>query len=118
MKNLPCIIACSALVSLVLVTIAASLIDSFPYVLVVTHIIGFSGGAGLLSLFLADYAPRSCDAAVPTAEAEYEVKPAVQTVVRQHGMVVSTEHPFGGALTDEAMATLGMCNDPATLSLT
>ena len=117
MKNLPCIIASSALISLVLVTIAASLIDSFPYVLVVTHIIGFSGGAGLLSLFLADYAPRSCDAEVPAAQTERKVKPVAPPVVRQRGMVVSTDHPFG-ALTDEAMATLGMCNDPATLSLT
>ncbi len=107
MKNLLGIISLFAIASLAVLAVASVLGVSSPSWSVVTRIVGFSWAAGVLAMFVTDYAPRhtyNVGAAGCTAEAMREVVPA-------------KARPYAGAVTAEAMATLGLANDPATVSL-
>ena len=117
MKNLPCIIFLSALASLLLVTAAASLGVSFPLALVTSDIVGFSCAAGVLAIFLTDYAPRSSRSGaepVRSTESKREIEPAAQAAVSRCSVVRRNE-PFSDD--SGTMATFGLRNDPATVSL-
>jgi hypothetical protein len=107
MKNLPGIISLFAIASLAVLAVASVLGVSNPSWFVITRVVGFSWAAGALAMFVTDYAPRhsyNVGAAERTAEAMPEVVPA-------------KARPYAGAVTAEAMATLGLANDPATVSL-
>ena len=117
MKNLLGIISLFAIASLAVLAVASVLGVSSPSWPVVTRIVGFSWVAGVLALFVTDYAPRHTyndRATVRTAAA----KPAaVRAAVSPRRMVPATARRFAGAATAGAMATLGLANDPATVSL-
>ena len=107
MKNLLGIISLFAIASLAVLAVASVLGFSSPSWSLVTRVVGFSWAAGVLAMFVTDYAPRhsyNVGAAVRTAEAMPEVVPA-------------KARPYADAATAEAMATLGLANDPATVSL-
>ena len=98
MKNLLGIVSLLAVASLAVLAVASVLGVSSPSWSVVTRIVGFSWAAGVLALFVTDYAPRRLNSYC--AEAKPEAVPVVRA-----------------AVTAEAMATLGLANDPATVSM-
>lgn len=112
MKSLPCIIFLSAIASLLLLAVACSLGVPIQYWHVAARILAVSGAAGMLAIFLADYAPRPSYhvGALRTAE------PA-RTVASRSRVVRSSERPFDITVVEGAMATLGLRNDPVTDSL-
>ena len=105
MKNLPGIISLFAIASLAVLAVASVLGVSSPSWSVVTRIVGFSWAAGVLAMFVTDYAPRHTYN-IGATECTAEAVPAVVPVQAR---------PYAGAA--EAMATLGLANDPATVSL-
>ena len=107
MKNLPGIISLFAIASLAVLAVASVLGVSSPSWSVVTRIVGFSWAAGVLAMFVTDYAPRHTYN-IGATECTAEAVPAVVPVQAR---------PYAGAVTAEAMATLGLANDPATVSL-
>jgi hypothetical protein len=115
MKNLPCIVAASGIAVVVLVTVASWLGVSFPYALVVSHIVAFTAAVGVVALFLNDYAPQSLrsETAFRVTEAKHKSKPAAPATVRQHHTAYPTRRSFA-----EEMTVLGLRKDSATLSLT
>ena len=58
MKNLPCIIALSTIISLALLTACAVLGVSLPYALIASDIIAISCCAGVIAFFVAEYTPN------------------------------------------------------------
>ena len=105
MKNLLGIISLFAIASLAVLAVASVLGFSSPSWSLVTRVIGFSWAAGVLAMFVTDYAPRrsySVGAVEPAAEAVPAVVPA-------------KARPYADAV--PAMATFGLANDPATVSL-
>jgi hypothetical protein len=105
MKNLLGIISLFAIASLAVLAVASVLGFSSPSWSLVTRVIGFSWAAGVLAMFVTDYAPRrsySVGAVEPAAEAVPEIVPA-------------KARPYADAV--PAMATFGLANDPATVSL-
>ena len=98
MKNLHGIISLFAIASLALLVVASAFGVSIPYASVAWRMVGFSWAAGVLSIFVTDYAPRRLNSYC--AEAKPEAVPVVRA-----------------AVTAEAMATLGLANDPATVSM-
>ena len=105
MENLPGIISLFAIASLAVLAVASVLGVSSPSWSVVTRIVGFSWAAGVLAMFVTDYAPRHTYN-IGATECTAEAVPAVVPVQAR---------PYAGAA--EAMATLGLANDPATVSL-
>jgi hypothetical protein len=112
MKNLLGIVSLLAVASLAVLAVASVLGVSSPSWPVVTRIVGFSWAAGVLALFVTDYAPRHTYNVSATVRAA-----AVPAAVSPRRMVPATARRFAGAATAEAMATLGLTNDPATVSL-
>ena len=117
MKNLPCIIFLSAIASLLLLAVASALGVSIAYWSVAAHIGAFSGAAGVLAIFLTDYAPRrgyNAGPALPNAEAATAL--GVTRTVRSR-LAPANERPLDVTVIEGAMATLGLRNDPATVSI-
>lgn len=120
MKNVPCIIFLSAIASLLLLAVACSLGAPIQYWFVAARITAVSGAAGMLAIFLADYAPRRSyhvGRALRIAESAPAIVPAVHAVARRGRLVRSSERPFDITVIEGAMATLGLRNDPVTVSL-
>jgi len=115
MKNLPCHVFLAALASLALAVLASSLGLSFPFFKVAAIIIGFSGAAGVLALFLADYGARPSrdDAPVSAPETMRASAPVAPAAVKLRRVFRPGRQTGAG----DPLATLGLRNDPATLSL-
>ena len=107
MKNLPGIISLFAIASLAVLAVASVLGVSSPTWTVASRIVGLSWTAGALAMFVTDYSPRH----------SYNVGAAARTAVAMREVVPAKARPFAGAATAEAVATLGLANDPATVSL-
>jgi hypothetical protein len=107
MKNLPGIISLFAIASLAVLAVASVLGFSSPSWSVVTRVVGFSWAAGVLAMFVTDYAPRHT----------YQVGAAARTAEAMPEAVPAKARPYARAVPAEAMATLGLANDPATVSL-
>jgi len=106
MKNLNALIALTALAALVLLAVVSSVVDSVPFVLPATYIVSAACSLGLVGLFIGDYANRSPQLNLspekvqqahfqPDPQATREVVPLVPV---------------------DVLSTLGIRNDPATLS--
>jgi hypothetical protein len=107
MKNLTGIISLFAIASLAVLAVASALGVSSPSWSVISRIVGISWTAGVLAIFVMDYAPRrTCSFGAP-----------VRTAQAKRAAVPADARPFAGAAAAEAMATLGLTNDPATVSL-
>jgi hypothetical protein len=120
MKNLTAIISLFAITSLALLAVAAFLGVSCPYWSVAWRVAGFAWAAGVLGLFLTDYAPHhpyTVGAAVRVTEPQRESVPAVRAIARHRRRVPATAQPFDDTGIEGAMATVGFCNDPATVSM-
>jgi len=119
MKNLPCIVFLAALASLVLLAAASSFGLSLPFLHVASMIVGFSGAAGVLALFLADYGRRpSRDGTAASApEAKRASITAVPAGVDLRGVIRRKARQVRNPAGSGALTRLRLSNDPATLSL-
>jgi len=106
MKSLPAIISIATVAALMLLAVAASFIDSLPFALIASYIVGFACSVGFLALFIADYGPRSARP-IELVIRETEAKRQVETSVVQ---------PFEDPITLNVLSTMGIRNDPATIS--
>jgi hypothetical protein len=105
MKSLPAIISLATAAALLLLAVAASLIDSLPFALIASYIVGFACSIGFLALFISDYAPRArpIELVVRETEAAREAKNQAVPAFADH-------------ITLNVLSTAGLTNDPATLS--
>ena len=107
MKNLPALVMLAATAVLVALAAAAVAGVTFPYWTVTLQVAAFAWAAGMLAVFVADYAPRRTGPAptvAPAAAPRRAPEPAARSVPAD-------------AFRVGAMATLGLGNNPATLSL-
>ena len=111
MKNLPCYIILATFVSLVLLMAVASFRISLPFIDIASLIIGYAATAAILAVAFTDGAPRSARTSVKAAEAE-STREAVPA--RPHR---ATRRAPAGSVPGGVLATLGVVNDPATVSL-
>jgi hypothetical protein len=116
MKNLPCIIALSTIISLALLTACAVLGVSLPYALIASDIIAISCCAGVIAFFVAEYTPNRSRPYIElgVAEQKREFAPVTlsqRCVPRPVGLLVDD------GITVNLMATLGLRREPATVSL-
>jgi len=119
MKNLPLILSFSAVIGLVLLIVSAALGVPVPFARVALDIVELSVVAGVVGFFLADYArPRSRDyGPVRVAEPTREVARVAPAALDERLIPVPVELPIDEAVTVNFMETLGMRNNPATVSL-
>jgi hypothetical protein len=106
MKSLPAIISLATAAALLLLAVAASFIDSLPFALIASYIVGFACSVGFLALFIADYGPRSARP-IELVIRETEAKRHIERPVAQL---------FEDPITLNVLSTVGLQNDPATLS--
>ena len=119
MKNLTALISLVAIASLAVLAVASVLGFCSPSWSVASRMIGLSCAAGMLAMFVTDYAPRrpyGVSAVARAAEAKREYVPVVRAAVSQQRMVPAKARPFWGAAPAGALATLGLTNNPATVS--
>ena len=112
MKNLPTIISLAAVATFLLLGCAAVVGVSSPSWSLATRVAGFAWAAGAIGLFLTDYSPRHSYG----DRAAIRV-PAAQAVVSQRRVVPAKARPAADSAPAGAVATLGVCNEPATVSL-
>jgi len=112
MKYLPTIIALAAVAALLLVGCAAVVGVSSPSWSLAARVAGFAWAAGAIGLFLADYAPRHSYGDRTAVRV-----PAAQAVVSPRRMIPAQARPAADGTPAGAMVTLGLSNDPATVSL-
>jgi hypothetical protein len=116
MKNLPCIIALSTIISLALLTACAVLGVSLPYAGIASDILGISCCAGVAAFFVADYTPNRSRPYIDLGVAEPKREVALAPV-RQRYVPRPIELPVDDEITVNLMATLGLRREPATVSL-
>lgn len=105
MKNLPGYILLASLACLVLLTVVSCLGVDFPYLPLTAHLVGITCAAGVVAIFLGDYASPPETPADPANETEPVNQPATRAPGRRHP-------PVG-----PAVPSLGLHHDPATVSL-
>ena len=107
MKNVPAVISLATIGALLILAVAASVVDSIPFAVVACYIIGFSGSLAFLATFIADYSPRSPE----------PVKLVAEEAAAGRWTGVPTDAALGEEVTVSILSTVGMEPDPATLSL-
>ena len=111
MKNVSAIISIATVAILLLLAVAASVIDSLPFAVIASYVIGFACAIQFLALFIADYSPRS-PRPIPIMSREAEENAAAQRRVDQQA-----DTPFSDPDTVMMLSTNRLRNGPATLSL-
>jgi hypothetical protein len=115
MKNMPAIITFATVAALLLLAIAASLIDSIPFAFIASYVVGFGCSLGFLAMFIADYSrrsPRLAEIVVRDADVATELEAAAKASP-------AWNQPGWGApdpITVNFAATLGLRNEPNTWS--
>ena len=120
MKNLTAILSLAAITVLALVAVAAVLGVSCVYWSVAWRVAGFAWAAGVLGIFLSDYAPPRPYAAAVTVRApepQREAVPAARAVAGHRRLVPAVARSFDDPAMAGAMATVGFYHDPATVSM-
>ena len=108
MKNLPAYIALTALAAPALLAVVSFVVASVPFVLPATYIVSSACSLGLVGLFLGDYSHRT-----PQLNLSPEkVRQAQLEPVYQEAREVAPLVPR------DLLSTLGIRNDPETLSYT
>lgn len=107
MKNAPAIITFATVAVLLLLAVAASLIDSIPFVFVASYVVGFGCSVGFLSMFLADYGESS--------RRQVVLVPVESDVVAKADWQAGAQFP--DPITMNFISSSGFRKNPATLSL-
>jgi uncharacterized protein (DUF58 family) len=116
MKNLPAIASIATVAVLLLLAVAASLIDSLPFAFIASYVVGFGCSIGLLAMFISDYGPSTPrPLAIVTREVEERRALEAARAAAAQGQPVETA--YNDPITVSWMSTLGLQNDPATVSL-
>jgi hypothetical protein len=118
MKNVTAIISIATVAVLLLLAVAASFIDSLPFALIASYIIGFSASIGFLALFIADYGergPRPIPVVIKEDEPQRQLEEKAADSREWIGSQGST--PFNDPITVNLMSTLGMRDNSATSTL-
>jgi hypothetical protein len=113
MKTLPAIISIATVAVLLLLAVAASVIDSLPFAYIASYVVGCGCAAGLLAFFIADYGPRSprlIEAVIDEAKALRDAEARAAAARRQ------AETPFDDHVTVNWLSSGSLSNDPATVS--
>lgn len=115
MKNIPCLLAFSAVLSLILLAAAAALGVPLPFDRVAPVVVGFSCAAGVLGFVMVDYAPGRMRPTVASRIAQPKaVSVPAPASLRRH------PSPAGSKLADEItvnlMGTFGARTVSATVS--
>ena len=108
MKNLPAYIALTALAALVLLAVVSSVVASVPFVLPAAYIVSAACSLGLVGLFLGDYAHR-------TPQLDLSPEKVRQTHFEPE---LSEAREVAPLVPRDLLSTLGIRNDPETLSYT
>jgi hypothetical protein len=119
MKNLTVIISIATVAVLLLLAVAASLIDSIPFAFVASYVVGFAGSIQLLAFFVQDYAPRK-PRLVEVESSEAAAKRALEAAKALEAQWLAEQRSSGSFdehLTVNVLSTIGLRNDHATLSL-
>jgi len=106
MKSLPALIALAALAAFVLLAVVSSVITSVPFMLIAAHIVSGACSFGLIGLFLDDYTPRA-----PQIDLSWK-----RVYQRRFQPSQREAHGVAAETPGSVWSTLGMRNDPATLS--
>ncbi|HVT74408.1 MAG TPA: hypothetical protein VHD61_14835 [Lacunisphaera sp.] len=114
MKNLPCYLVLATFASLVLLVAVASCGVRLPVFDIASHIIGYAAAATVLAVAITDKAPRPLDATTDAAAVKTTAEPAS---ARPRRAARWDERPAIESLAEDALATLNMHNDPATVSI-
>ncbi len=108
MKNLPAYISLTALAALVLLAVVSFVVDSIPFVLPATYIVCAACSLGLAGLFIGDYSNRTPQLDLsPEKVRQAQLEPAYQEA-REVAPLVPRD----------LLSTMGLRNDPETLSYT
>lgn len=106
MKNLPAFISLTALAALVLLAVVSFVVDSVPFALPATCIVSAACSLGLVGLFIGDYSNRAPQLYLsPEKVRQTHFEPA-----RREAREVAPVVPL------DVLSTLGIRNDPVTLS--
>ena len=117
MKNLVPVISIATIAALLLLSVAASFIDSLPFAFIASYVVGFACSASLLAVFIADYSPRS-PRPIAIVTREVEARRELEAAQSAQGRFDAQFEPsFNDPLTVNILTTVGLRNDPATLSL-
>jgi hypothetical protein len=119
MKNMPAVITFATVAVLLLLGIAASFIDSIPFALIASYVVGFGCSVGFLAMFLADYglrAPRLSAIVIREADERTELAEVAEASVSGSQPDWEIRAPFDDPITMMTRSTIGLMNDPATLS--
>jgi hypothetical protein len=106
MKNVPAIISLATIGALLILSVAASLVESIPFAVVACYIIGFSGSIAFLAIFVADYGSRSSE----------PIKIVVKDAASERWTEVPADAGLGEHLTVSIFSTVSINEDPVTLS--
>jgi hypothetical protein len=118
MKSLPALISLATAAVLILIAIAASFIESVPFALIASSVIGVGTTFAFLALFAADYGPPPRVLRVVDPE---ESKRELDALLRMAAARDRSEPEIAPALADEItvnfLSTVGLDRQPSTLSL-
>lgn len=116
MKNIVPITSIATIAALLLLAVAASFIDSLPFAFIASYVVGFACSASLLAVFIADYSPRS-PRPIPIVSREVETRRELEAAESSAPAQGRFEPSFDDQVTVNILSTVGLRNDPATLSL-
>jgi hypothetical protein len=105
MKSLPAIISLATAAILLLLAVAASVINSLPFALIASYVVGFGCSAAFLALFAADYSPRR------------PIEIVVKETEEKRELAWPNSSGAEDSITVNFLSTMGLRKDPATLSL-
>ena len=119
MKNMSAVITLATIAVLLLLGIAASFIDSIPFAVIASYVVGFGCSVAFLAMFLADYgfrAPRLSAIVIREADARTELGEPAEASALRNQPDGEFRAPFDDPITMITRSTIGLRNDPATLS--
>jgi hypothetical protein len=118
MKSLPALISLATVAALIVVAVAASLINSVPFTLIAAYVVGIGSSLTFLALFAADYAsqPRLLRVVDPAAS-KRELEALLRAAASRERRDVAVAPAARDEITEKLWSTLGLDREPSTLSL-
>lgn len=115
MKNMPIILAFSAILSLLALTALSAIGVSMPFDRIASDVLGISCGVSVLGFLLADYGPRGMPdyRAAPVLAPKRVAAPTPVSRRASHSVYPGYDDSIAAGL----MSSLEISNDPSTVSL-